>query len=223
MKKAIFIFIGIISLFFSCKPKYDDCGSLLSSCRGSQKGKFCTFGYKIGENPIFSPSGLEVEAPEISGGIITFSFHTATKKISTTQKDNMTTINFDEKGDCARERVLAALAEWEKYGDFAFEQLEDNSNSIIKYIVAKDVDNNTGNPNYQDELCNDIAGNIVFNDSVIEDCHVFFMLCLHETGHVLGLGHVNNTSVMKQGSDKYRLDGLQEGDIEGIQSIYGQK
>ena len=222
MKKLI-LFILFISLFFACKPKYRACNDLLSACTGSQNGRFCTFGYKWGEQPEFSPNGLEVVGPQLPGGVISFSFHTEIKKVSTHQRNNMTTINFDDKGICAREMTLNALKEWEQYGDFSFQQLEDNAISDIKFIAAKKVDNNTGNPNYPDELCSDISGNVVWDESAIENCHHFFIRNLHEIGHVLGLGHVNNESVMKQGLEKLEFTGLQNVDIEGIIAIYGEK
>lgn len=74
-------------------------------------------------------------------------------------------------------------------------------------------------PNFQDELCNQVSGRIVFSNTVIKDCNRFFILSLHEIGHVLGLGHISSDNIMSRTPRKYDYTGLQEGDIQGIQSI----
>ena len=53
-----------------------------------------------------------------------------------------------------------------------------------------------------------------------DDCQVFSAYVLHEIGHVLGLEHSLRENIM--GSIRRSLVGLQEGDIEGIQKIYGE-
>ncbi len=224
MKTNIYSLLCFLIMLSSCGgPEFSDCNGLLSACTGSQDGAYCTFGYKWGDNPSFSPNGVNATGPETPGGTITYSFHTQITTVSTHQKDDMETVSFDEKGACARESAESALMEWEKYGNFSFLKETDNSESNIQFIAAKEVNNNTGGPNYQDELCGAIRGKIVMKDSKIADCHNFYILCLHEIGHVLGLGHVSSPNVMKQGQEKYSYTGLQEGDIEGIIAIYGDK
>ena len=46
---------------------------------------------------------------------------------------------------------------------------------------------------------------------------------LHETGHVLGLGHVTTNNVMNPEITLSEFDGLRQGDIDGIVEIYGLK
>jgi len=219
MKELTLIFA--LLLLANCN-KYQQCNDLLSACKNSS-GAYCLFGYKWGEQPEFEPRGVEAIGPGLAGGIITYSFHTEEKEISIHNRKGIETANFDSKGACAREQVIKALKEYEQYGDFEFLEQGDNTLSNIQFLVVKDEDSNVGNTNYQDEPCSDIAGRIVFNWKTITDCDRFFILALHEVGHALGLGHVNSENIMQQGSNKYQFEGLQEGDIAGIISIYGMK
>ena len=128
-----------------------------------------------------------------------------------------------QKDRVQEKRHKKALIEWEKYGNFIFTQEEDNVLSNIQFIAAKELDNvATGFPNYQDELCSKLRGRIIMTDHRITDCSRFYVLCLHEIGHVLGLGHVGSQNVMKSGL-KENYEGLQDGDIKGIIEIYGEK
>ena len=77
-------------------------------------------------------------------------------------------------------------------------------------------------PKLNDPSCNDLSGQVVLNSKTTL-CHEYFLLALHEIGHALGLGHVTTSNVMKQGAPNLNFSGLQSGDIEGIQSIYGSR
>jgi len=113
------------------------------------------------------------------------------------------------------------LKEWEKYADLNFEEVEDNLDSDIVFIAANGVVAALGNPNYQSLDCQGLSGRVFFSGSEIP-CELIYSLCLHEIGHVLGLGHVSFPTIMGTGSS-LGIDSLQAGDIAGIQAIYGEK
>lgn len=217
------IYVLAFGVFIACGSKYQECNDLLSACAGSLDGEYCLFGYKWGADAQFSSNGLEAIGPASEGGTITYSFQTEVREISIHNRRKENTLSFDEKGNCARIEVRNALEAYQAIGNFDFLEQEDNSLSDIQFFVVDDEEPNVGNSNFQDELCSDIAGYLLFNNKHITNCNNFFILALHEIGHVLGLGHVSTSNVMKQGNDKYSFDGLQAGDIQGIISIYGEK
>lgn len=59
-------------------------------------------------------------------------------------------------------------------------------------------------------------------DNQVFNYRSFYVSCLHEIGHVLGLGHIDSDNVMRQGIKK-EYEGLQDGDIRRIIEIYGAK
>lgn len=217
------IYILALSALIACDNKYEACNDLLSPCAGSQDGEYCLFGYKWGEDADFAPNGLEAIGPASAGGLITYSFQTDNRKISIHNRHKQKTLSFDEKGSCARTEVRNALQEYEAIANLTFIEQEDNALSDIQFFVLDDDKPNVGNVNFQDKLCSDISGYVIFNNKHITSCHNFFILALHEVGHALGLGHVSTPNIMKTGGDKYSFDGLQAGDIQGIISIYGEK
>lgn len=231
MRNFLFVISLLVIVTIGCSPKASKiptaelniCNELLSACKGNPSGDYCLFGYKWGVNQQFSSKGVEAPGPQISGDTITFSFGTEIKYLRSHQSNSLETVNFDDKGECAREAVYSALEEWEEFGNFIFKEEKDNSNSNIKLYSVKNGNLSIGNVNYQDNLCSEIAGHVLLNANKIDDCHNFFILCLHEIGHALGLGHVNSPNIMNQEIGKYQFKGLQSGDIRGIVAIYGEK
>ena len=197
------------------------CNESIDYCLDYKEGSYCLFGLKWGEDPFFNPGGIDNEGPQSPGGVITYSFLTEPKVISSGLNSELETVAFDEKGACARNQARAALAEWEKYANLSFEEVNDNSASDIKFIAAIGVVEALGNPNYRLSSCHGLSGRVFFSDSQIP-CESIYLLCLHEIGHVLGLGHVDALTIMGRGLS-HGVNSLQEGDIAGIQAIYGVK
>ena len=221
--KRIYLVLLVLFNIQCSNPTFKHCDELLGTCSGNQNGQYCLFGFKYGETPQFNSSGVNTIGPMEPGGIITYSFHTNITSIDTHSSNGIKTSDLDAKGKCAREGIKKALNEWERYGDFSFKKLADNSQSDIRFIVAEIEQGAIGWPNFQDELCDQVSGRIVLSNVAIKDCNKFFILSLHEIGHALGLGHISSKNIMSPAVLKYDFTGLQEGDIKGIQSIYGEQ
>lgn len=126
---------------------------------------------------------------------------------------------------CLKNKIEAAFKEWSKFGDIQFRKLPDNSRSDIKIYVAKIERAGIGIPNLNTDTCKEIGGQIIFNPFDYyfpSECDKIFLFSLHEIGHVLGLGHSSENNIMSIGSTVDSIKGLQSGDIEGIQQIYGK-
>ena len=203
---------------------YAVCNSRLAACTGSQVGEYCLFGYKWGENQDFDETGVEATGPQTPGGTITFSFQGKGHLINTHRQINVPSESWGEILDCAQERIRQAVDEWETVTNVSFEELPANSDSDIQFYVAAIFQSAVAFPNYQEEPCTILKGDVIFDaNSKEKSCNGFYINALHEIGHVLGLGHVNSENIMVPDGSKFSMDGLQSGDIAGIQQIYGEK
>ncbi|MTI23281.1 matrixin family metalloprotease [Fulvivirga sp. RKSG066] len=204
--------------------EYAVCNSRLSVCNGNQIGEYCLFGYKWGENQDFDEAGIEARGPQTKGGTITYSFQGTGHLINTHRQINVPSQSWNEILDCAQDRIRQAVSEWEKVADINFEELPANSDTDIQFYVAAILQSAVGFPNYQEDPCTILSGDVVFDaNSKEKSCHGFYINALHEIGHVLGLGHVNSKNVMVTGESKFSFKGLQSGDIEGIIQLYGPR
>jgi len=219
---CILTFVGF-SLFQSCDEEiiFSSCNSLTSACSASPNVDYCLFGFKWGEPSISSESGALAQGPETGGGLLTYSFQSGGSTISTHRLNDVKTLDVDEKGECLRDNIHSAFAEYQSIGNISFEAIEDDSAADIKIFSYDRNTPNLGYPNYQDELCAELAGFLILDNDPITDCENFYSLCLHEIGHILGLGHVSTVNVMNPDLINRPFKELQEGDIEGIQSLYG--
>lgn len=204
--------------------QYSVCNSILISCSDSPVGPYCLFGYKWGADQDFNDIGVNATGPQTSGGTITFSFQEKSGSINTHRQVGVPAESWAEILDCAKGKIRIAIQDWEEVADITFEELPENSESDIQFYVAAIMQSAVGFPNYSEDPCNTLSGDVIFDaNSKEKSCEAFYISALHEIGHVLGLGHVSAQNVMEPGSSKFSLQGLQEGDILGVQQIYGEK
>jgi len=199
------------------------CNSSLVSC--DNIGNYCLFGFKWGDNTTFSDTGVNANGPRTPGGRVTFSLQESSTTVNTHRQVGVPTVSFDNLPNCqtglsARELILKAFDDWSKVADIQFVQLADDGDSDIKVFVANISTGGVGYPNYNTIPCTALSGHLILSPSYTDDCDLFYPYVLHELGHVLGLGHSSASNVM--GSISSNRDGLQEGDIKGIQEIYGE-
>ncbi len=196
---------------------------ILADCSASSEAQYCLFGYKWGEGASFDEVGEEAQGPGLPGGVISYSFQNSGQTVSYHLEQDIATFDFDTKGQCARDEIRNALEEFLTYGDFSFEEMADDSPSDIRFYVVDQESVNIGSTNFQDPICSSIAGQVVFTKTEVLNCDNFYILSLHEIGHVMGLGHVGSSNIMSTGLEKFGYLGLFEGDIAGIVSLYGEK
>ncbi|MDF1698246.1 MAG: matrixin family metalloprotease [Saprospiraceae bacterium] len=203
--------------------KYSSCNSALSSCLGGT-GRYCLFGYKWGEMAEFSPAGYNENGPKRESGLITYSFQESNGTVNTHKQVGVPSLSFTNLVDCAQLEIRKALDAWAQHANIEFAEESENSNSDIRFFVADIKQSGIGFPNFQESLCKEIGGDIIIKSNVkYNDCSSFYRFILHEVGHVLGLGHVTTNNIMNQNALTLGIDGIQEGDIEGIIEIYGPK
>lgn len=204
--------------------RYSECDSKLVSCAGNQIGDYCLFGYKWGDDQDFDKVGFEAEGPQTSGGIITFSFQERNGTINTHRQINVPSESWGEILGCAQSEIRTAIRDWQEVADFTFQELPENSDSHIKFYVAAILQSAVGYPNFIENPCIILSGDVIFDaNSKEKSCKGYYINALHEIGHVLGLGHVNSQSIMATGQSKFSLNGLQASDIKGVQQVYGEK
>jgi hypothetical protein len=226
MKKNLFFLLWLfILLACSEENEFATCDSfdILADCSSSSSAQYCLLGYKWGESAIVEDAGEEAKGPALPGGNITYSFHNSGNFVNYHLKENVPTLDFDIKGDCARDEIRRALHAYLQIGNFTFEEIHDDSPADIQFIVLDNEETNVGYGNFQDPICAQVAGQVMFTNNANLSCHVFFILALHEIGHALGLGHVGSENIMNIGRDKYAYEGLHIGDIAGIKALYGEK
>lgn len=224
MIRIVAVSICAMLLVGCAKVKFEECNGLVSNCGDMSEAEYCLFGYKWGGDPFFIGSGQEAEGPGTTGGAISYSFFTENTTLYTHSENEVEAVSFDEIMDCARDEVRSALSEYMAVADITFEELEDNTNADLVFRAAHlSKQSAIGYPNYSHGPCKEIAGNIIFAPTEFVDCHIFYIVALHEIGHALGLGHVRTNNIMAPGRDKFSFDGLQAGDVKGVIAIYGAK
>lgn len=203
--------------------RYAICNNIIADCRNSDTG-YCLMGFTWGAtNPL--PSSGETTGPMEPAGTLTYSFQEENGVVNTHAQINLPSKSFDNLASCAKDEIRRALETWSAVASISFEEQDENSVSDIRIYVADIRQSGIGYPNYSHESCQLLKGNLVIQaDLWTNDCSTMYKFFLHEIGHVLGLGHVGSTNVMTTDFDVLDdLEGLQEGDIEGIQQLYGPK
>lgn len=189
------------------------CNTMLTSCATNVNGPYCTFGFKFGDNNPFSPSGAEVPGPAQKVTEITYKFQDAGLKFGTHSQETVTSLSFQEAD---KTEIRSIVSKWQSVADITLIEKQSTEKSDITIILANIEQGGLGYPSFSDEPCNEIAGFLVLSTRAGNRNK----LALHEMGHVLGLGHVSTNNVM---NPDRTYNNLQDGDIQGIQSIYGSK
>ena len=222
-------------LLFSCKndntdddilnrsDEYEICNQLMDACVAGD-GEYCLFGYKWGSVNTFSNTGYDATGPREPGGTVTFSFQENNGFVNTHAQANLPSRSFDNLISCAKLEIRKALNEWSAVANIEFQEQPENSNTDIQFFVADIKQSGVGFPNFTEEPCSIIGGDVILqSDLNVDECNTFYLFVLHEIGHTLGLGHVSTQNIMNPDYHLYDLNGLQTGDIEGIIQIYGEK
>lgn len=163
-----------------------------------------------------------------AGGVITWSIVGGGEDIAaftdpgatSVDPDSYLTINYVAQ-------IAQAFAAWSTHGDIEFMQITDDgggagdTNHADIRIFFGDIPGSTiGIAYYPSWWGSAIAGDMLldtdpkFNTSPT----LFYAVTLHELGHSLGLGHVDDASIMTPVISETEL---QPDDIDGIQQLYG--
>lgn len=203
--------------------RYAICNQMLTSCVDGN-GRYSLFGYKWGSDDSFSPNGYNAIGPKEAGGIITFSFQEQQGLVNTHAQIDLSAGTFADLLPCAKDKIREALLAWSDIAQITFLEEIENSTSDIRFFVADIRQSGIGYPNFTASPCDILGGDIIIQKNVkYEDCDSFYNFVLHETGHTLGLGHVQSQNIMNPNFEDFDFDGIQSGDQEGIIEIYGEK
>lgn len=206
-------------IYGETSAQFSSCNSMLSACNQGS-GNYCLFGYKWGENNQFSPVGFDVEGPQEAVGEVTYSFQNRSDLLNTHRQADVRVRPFDSLLDCARDQIRKAMDDWSDVAGIELVEVAEDSDSDIRIFAADIVQSGIGYPNFGTGTCNSFSGNVVIKpNSRFDDCELFYNFVLHEVGHALGLGHVDSENIMNPNELE---NGLQSGDIEGIQALYGE-
>ncbi len=130
---------------------------------------------------------------------------------------NVISLSFDKVINCSKQSIRDAFLEWESVAPLKFIETTNNGKPNIKIVIANISQGVLGYPPYSNEPCKELAGLLIIRPIPNSTCDSYYYLALHEIGHILGLGHVLSNNVMNP--NKYYKK-LQQGDIQGIQTIY---
>ena len=200
---------------------YGACDGIGASCPRGTSDPYCTRGHKWGADNPFATAGRSVSGPVSAGGLVTYSFRDGGFQFSTHAQTNIISQPIARLGECGQNKVREAFKKWEAVADITFEEVSNPDASDVDIIVADIHVTGLGYSAYVDDLCRDIAGQVIFYVPIF-NCESFTTLALHEVGHVLGLGHVGSDNIMNPDWGDSVTE-LQPGDIAGIQSIYGAR
>ncbi len=219
MKYKIILFLFVL-ITASCKKessnRFSVCNDIIkSSCDGSSEEEYCLFGIKWDNT---NSKQIQI-SDSILQTVLTYEFIDSGYTFNTHSQDNVISLSFDKVINCSKQSIRDALSEWESVAPIKFIEVANNGEANIKILIANISQGGLGFPPYSNEPCKELAGLLVIRPIPNQTCDSYYCLALHEIGHILGLGHVVSNNVMNP--DKY-FKKLQQGDIKGIQTIYGK-
>lgn len=230
------VLICLLALFSHCgddepnsgveneSSTFASCNNMLTACSGGN-GPYCLFGFKWGATNPIPAAGFSATGPQEAAGTLTYSFQEENDVVNTHAQVNVDSETFELLPACAKDEIRAALRAWSVEANLEFEEQGDNSETDLKFYVANIRQSGVGYPNYPEAPCNALAGHVIIEtDLSLRSCDELRNFFMHEIGHVLGLGHVSSPNIMNSSYSVFRdLEGLQEGDIQGIRQLYGVK
>jgi predicted Zn-dependent protease len=214
------LFVLFVLIIVSCKKeennRFSFCNDLIfSSCDGSSQAAYCLFGLrwdKTNSSQIQSSDSLTLFYSFLDSGYL----------FNTHSQENVISSSFDQVISCSKESVRNALMEWASVAPLKFTETTNNEKADIRIVIANITQGGLGYPPFSNEPCKELAGLLVIRPFANATCDSYYYLALHETGHILGLGHVLSNNVMNP-NQYYYYKRLQPGDIQGIQAIYGKE
>ncbi len=129
--------------------------------------------------------------------------------------------------DLITDTLASAFDAWEEVASINFEYTSNYSSADVR-VLTGDTDGSAGFASYSFDgnpgLSSIFSGTITFSDALTwspdgSGGTNFHSVALHEIGHVLGLGHVNDSSEIM--NPVISVDVLGDGDILGAQILYG--
>ncbi|HET8859324.1 matrixin family metalloprotease [Marivirga sp.] len=213
----------VFTLFISsCGRNYNDeyasCNQRMGACFEGE-GAYCLFGYAWGLDKSFSPYGYDVNGPEISNKVITYSFMPQNSVLNTHRQTDLNSFSFEKLPDYSNEMIRKGFSAWAGIGNLSLKEVENGEESNIKIYVADIHVSAIGYPNITDQNCTEIAGSLIIDKDFNDSEEIFYALVLHEIGHVLGLGHVDSDNIMNPNKWK-DFSEIQKGDSMGIRALY---
>ncbi len=213
-KMLFFLFVLIIA---SCNKeecnRFSVCNDLIfSNCDGSSQAAYCLFGLQwdmTNSRQIQRSDSLTLSYSFLDSGY-TFNTHS---------QDDVISLSFNQVIDSSKESIKKALLEWTSVVPLKFIEIPNNEKADIRIAIANITQGGLGYPPFSGEPCHQLAGLLVIRPIANATCDSYYYLALHEIGHVLGLGHVLSNNVM---NPNQCYETLQQGDIQGIQAIYGK-
>jgi hypothetical protein len=203
--------------------KYKECDQKIFNKCSNSIGDYCLFGYKWGLDSVFLSTGINANGPKSDGGIVIFSFQSENQTVNTHSQINLKSKPFSFFNSCSKDEIRKAINTWMNKANIKLVEELENSPSNIRFFVAEIRQSAVGYSNYNESLCSDLDGDIIFATDSFRSCNFFYLLALHEIGHALGLGHVKSNNIMSRDFYSKGIDDLQSGDIKGIIELYGQK
>ncbi len=225
--KKLMCLILLVTIASNCKKnnllsKGASCDTeIYKLCDGKGKAGYCTLGYKWGVDNPYKNAGLEKPGPGTGNVTLTYAFMDEGYNFFTHSQDDLKSVSFEKNTlDCTQDNFRAAFKRWAAVAPLTFNEVKSSQNPDIKIIIADISQTAVGYPNFTNEPCKSLRGQIVIKKNGLFNCLEAEGIILHEIGHVLGLGHVDSENIMHP-TNSYFTRTLRIGDINGIRSIYG--